>query len=96
MNVDKVFQHAMELQRARLLESKCFWCDEKVEQLDSRVPKGLQPCHYECSARSALGSVAHQKGECSCYGGSGEDDPRLSKRQAAMAALVFFNSNRRD
>jgi hypothetical protein len=91
-DIDKVFQQARELQQKRFLESRCNWCDEKVEKLDPRVPEGLQPMHYECSARSLLGSVAHQKGECSCYGGSGEDDPALTKRQAALAALVFYQS----
>jgi len=92
MNPDEVLQHAFELQQKRFLESSCSWCGERVEKLDSRVPQGCQPMHYECLARNELGSVAHQKGECSCFGGSGEDDPRLTKRQAALAALIYFQT----
>lgn len=52
--------------------------------------------HYECDARAVLGSVAHQKGECSCYGRAGEDDPNLTRRQAAFAALLYAQSGRDD
>jgi hypothetical protein len=37
----------------------------------------------------ALGSVGHQKGTCSCHGGTEEDPPEMTKRQAAVAAWVY-------
>jgi hypothetical protein len=45
--------------------------------------------HLECSVRCIVGSVAHQKGECLCFGGTGEDAPDLRRREAALAAYQY-------
>lgn len=63
----------------------CVFCDEPVFAHE-QDPCFRQPCHTECSCRSIIGSVAHQEHRCACYGGSGEDDPALTKREAAKAA----------
>ena len=49
-----------------------------------------RPYHRECFLRGVFGSVAHQKGECYCFGGDGEDDPDLTVREAAKAAEHYY------
>ena len=63
----------------------CIHCTEPILPGERRHPE--DPVHVECIARMVLGSVAHQKRECSCYGGTGEDDPLLSKRENARLAF---------
>lgn len=46
--------------------------------------------HHACFMRSTIGSVAHQQRRCFCFGGTGEDDPALTTRQAAEAAATYF------
>ena len=48
--------------------------------------------HEACYLRGIIGSVAHQQGRCSCYveGSTCGDDPSLTRRQAAEAALKIF------
>jgi hypothetical protein len=54
------------------------------------------PLHYECGFRMAVGSVAHIEKRCSCFieGAEEHDDPALTRRQAALAAVVAFNKDR--
>lgn len=49
--------------------------DEKVERLSGLIPKESHPMHVECYVRSTL--------DC-------EDNPILSKRDAAMAAYALY------
>lgn len=44
--------------------------------------------HIECFVRSIIGSVGHQTRKCSCYGGTEEDPPGLTAREAAKAAMA--------
>ena len=75
----------------------CFRCDEWIAPTDSGVVQALvnsdgPACiayHYECHARMVLGSLGHQQGRCSCFGGTDEDPPEMTPRQAARAALAF-------
>jgi hypothetical protein len=69
----------------------CDWCEEPVLNDDRRAPNYVRPTHYECGLRAAIGSVGHQKMRCFCFGGEEEDPPGLSRRQAAMAAALFFH-----
>lgn len=70
----------------------CFWCEEPI--LPHEVVKDMPylQAHRECGARSALGSVAHIERRCGCYikGSTDNDDPTLTKREAAKAALKAF------
>lgn len=66
--------------------TNCVWCDEPILPAERRT--GL--VHFECGLRSAVGSVGHQKKACSCYGGTMEDPPGLTRRQAAIAAEEYF------
>jgi len=75
----------------------CFLCDEAIGPDDQTedvnlAGTGLVPVHFECSARGAIGSVGHQKKRCSCYGGTEDDPPGMTKRQAARAALDHFRN----
>lgn len=72
----------------------CLWCEEPVSAgeraeatvLVSEGGPTMRWRHWECAARAALGSVGHQMGRCSCHGGTEEDPPGLTRRQAAQAA----------
>lgn len=73
----------------------CDWCDEPIVEGDryQRIRHVGTPgkdwayFHFECLMRSIVGSVAHQTGRCSCYGGTGEDNPKLTIHQAAWDAF---------
>lgn len=69
----------------------CAWCGEGFTQGEAIEPGGV---HYECGLRSAIGSVGHQRRRCSCYGGEDEDPPGLTRREAAVAAALFFHFGR--
>lgn len=69
----------------------CPWCDEAVLATDKRAPTYQQPMHYECGLRSAVGSIGHQQRRCFCFGGTEEDPPGLTRRQAATAAALYFH-----
>lgn len=87
----------------------CALCDEAIERGDigtvmsiiNMGPDGKpvaarRPVHHECSMRSVIGSVAHIEGTCSCNipGSSEGDDPNLTKRQAAIAAVRAWEARR--
>ena len=79
----------------------CARCGEPIAPGDAGfiVPEIRVHCdpqrlafHHACFMRGITGSVAHQERRCSCYvpGSSCGDDPRLTPRQAAEAALALF------
>lgn len=68
----------------------CPWCDEPVLDGEELAPGHRQPTHYECGLRAAVGSVGHQRGLCWCYGGTEEDPPWMTRRQAAQAAAAYL------
>jgi ribosomal protein L37E len=70
----------------------CILCDERIAEGDmGSVYAGGTVAHYECTLRSIAGSVGHQLGRCSCYGGTEEDPPGLTHRLAAKAAARIFH-----
>ena len=78
----------------------CLWCGESISgdefdnarrvEYHSADEHRIRYLHYECGLRSVIGSLAHIQGRCSCYGGSEDDPPGMSKRQAARAALEAY------
>ena len=72
--------------------SLCYWCDEPVTALDEQHPSYRQSMHFACGFRAVAGSVAHILKRCGCYvlGSVENDDPNLTKRQAAEAALTAW------
>jgi len=78
----------------------CGHCGEPIAAEDTGwlIPHvagsaaSLLPFHHACHLRGVVGSVAHQERRCSCFipGSQAEDDPALTRRQAAEAALAYF------
>jgi hypothetical protein len=76
----------------------CLYCQEPIAEGDQGV---LMPYlgndgvsevaeHRACLVRMTIGSVGHLKRTCSCYGGTEEDPPELTRRQGAEAALLYL------
>jgi hypothetical protein len=69
----------------------CIHCGEPVTEQDRRFTYANGPVvHAECDLRAIAGSVGHQLGRCSCFGGDEEDPPGMTKREAARAAAALF------
>lgn len=74
----------------------CARCGEFIRSTDEgyAIPVLGEPLlaayHRECFMRMTIGSVAHQQKKCFCFGGAGEDDPALTSREAALAAVAYF------
>jgi hypothetical protein len=49
-----------------------------------------RPYHFECHFRMIVGSVAHQQGRCSCFGGTKHEPPGVTLRQSAVAAYRYW------
>ena len=82
---------------------RCLYCEETIVEgdsgcifpyLDSEGPRLIAE-HRECFLRHIFGSVGHQRGKCSCYGGTEEDPEGMTKREAARAAVRFFVDDRK-
>lgn len=80
---------------------KCIFCEEPIAMGDElhRNPIGTADgpriAHYECALRQVVGGVNHQRGRCTCCGGTEPPDPpRLTRREAALAAARFFERKR--
>lgn len=77
---------------------QCDWCEEYVGPGETGIAlphigtpgKPTVHFHEECYIRQLIGSVAHQQERCSCYGGDSEDDPSLTRHQAALAAYNLW------
>lgn len=70
----------------------CVWCEEQIGENDRGFirPDG-NVAHLECDLRSVIGGINHQRGICSCCGGTeNPDPPNLTRRQAAKAAMDFY------
>lgn len=65
------------------MTGNCEWCEEVLDRVDQRM-------HPECLVRVLLGSAAHQLGDCSCSGGTREDPPDVTRREAAKLAYDTF------
>lgn len=87
------------------LGAPCLFCKEAIKEGDQGMlmpyialdPSRQEvmarlavPVHLECLLRQAYGSVAHQQRRCACFGGDGEDHPGLTKREAAKAAVAYY------
>jgi hypothetical protein len=72
----------------------CAHCNEPIAANDAGFlmsPPVAVAFHRACFLRSVVGSVAHQMRLCSCFvpGSTCSDDPNLTRRQAAEAAMAF-------
>jgi hypothetical protein len=75
----------------------CFYCEESIVNGDDGIiDSGGNVLHYACFMRGLIGSINHQLGMCSCFhAGAVEVDELGTKRQAAEAALRFYEYSRR-
>src|SRR5207247_10935661 len=69
--------------------ASCTWCGEPILPGEDGIEDQDGRCeHIECFIRSIVGSVAHQKHRCPCYGGSDDHEEKgMTKRAAARAAF---------
>lgn len=70
----------------------CDWCDTEVEA-DSvhKMDASGHSFHRECLLRIVVGNVEHQRGECSCFGGT--DPEETDKRESAKQATEEFEKH---
>lgn len=53
--------------------------------------------HRECMIRMVMGGVNHQRGLCTCCGGTEwPDPPSLSTREAARVAWMYYRLHNKD
>jgi hypothetical protein len=79
-----------ERQVAPPIGQACLLCEEAIAEDDIGTIRAGQVIHYECQMRSVIGSVGHQLRRCSCFGGTEEDPPGMTRRQAAQAACALW------
>lgn len=78
------------------LGATCLLCEDLIDEGDvGSINTAGQVTHYECLMRMVVGTVGHQRGLCSCFGGTEEDPPGLTRREAAIAALQEWEGRRR-
>lgn len=75
----------------------CIWCNEEFVEGDQGVvlpSAGLEDSkptfvhyHKNCFLRTIIGSLGHQRKQCSCFGGTLEDPLDVSLREAANLAV---------
>lgn len=97
---DPKFRKSDEEQVETPIGVPCLYCEDPIQAGDTGTigntinDKGdwtKEPIHYECGIRMGVGSVGHQKGLCSCFGGTEEDPERMTKHEAAIAAARYFH-----
>ena len=71
---------------------QCLMCGEDIAEADTGTVNSVgQITHYECMMRAVVGSVAHLRKECLCYGGTALDMPfGQSYREGAKAAVKLW------
>lgn len=86
--------------------AQCGHCNEPIEPdadgfivpavlsvgADGAGVIGDMPMHRNCHLREIVGSIAHQQRRCSCFvpGSVDEDPPGMTPRQAADAAVAYY------
>ncbi len=83
-----------------ILESDCGFCQADCGVIELDQGKLLRyetryVWHRNCFLRTVTGSVGHQMSLCRCFGGDFEDPPGMSRREAANAAVEYYETNNR-
>lgn len=82
-----------ERQVATPLGQVCLLCAEAVVDGDTgTIDASGRVIHYECGMRGIVGSVGHQLKRCHCFGGTYDDPPGMSRREAAKAAVALWET----
>lgn len=78
----------------------CSYCHESIQDGERGLWRpciraigedpSIEPVHAECDFRMVMGSVGHIMEKCSCHGGTEEDPPAMSNREAAIAAWNVY------
>lgn len=85
-------------------DKECPHCEEPVDDPDTAEPVAcltatgveLRVSHPECAMRAIIGGLNHLLGRCSCCGGSEPPDPpEMTRREAAQAAVAYWQTGRR-
>lgn len=71
----------------------CLWCNEPILDHEARVPLNNDTAweHMECFIRSVMGSLGHQMHQCPCYGQFDKSEIRMSRRECARQAFVYWH-----
>jgi hypothetical protein len=79
------------------LYPECPHCGDAILPWDDRVATndGALPWHRECLMRGIVGSVGHQLGRCRCFGGTEDDPPGMTPREAARASMEMYEERMR-
>lgn len=78
----------------------CQHCGELVTEHDDGFVQDVSDIeciayHYECHMRGFIGGLNHLRGCCQCCGGKEPPDPPgMTRREAARAALDYFQGRR--
>jgi hypothetical protein len=87
-----VLRKSYERQIEAPVGTACLLCKETIVEADTGNVNGTgQTFHYECQMRAIVGSVGHQLARCSCFGGTEEDPPGMTAREAAKAAAKLWH-----
>lgn len=73
----------------------CVHCDEPLPD-DYVIVGPDRGMHRECVLRNVVGSVAHQKRECSCFNpdhDGHDDEEAMTLREAAIAAAEYWRQH---
>jgi hypothetical protein len=91
-----VVPHVSEVPNRGSAPAEIFLSDGTAPKIgENRRDGSTIPYHRECFMRQVVGSVAHQNGTCSCFGGSeAEVLTDLTPRQEAAAAVAIFKSRK--
>jgi hypothetical protein len=82
-----------------MIQPTCPHCDEPIAENDDVrfITDGSTGedtrFHAECVLRVIVGSVGHQKRNCSCYGRVDMSEEGLTKREAARRADEWFRTH---
>lgn len=83
----------------------CIYCEEPIEAEDfgvsipcfqTRDQVTDEPQHFACFFRNIIGSVAHQKGLCSCRGLEDLSELGMTRREGAIAAWVYYRAHAKE
>jgi len=72
-------------------DKTCGWCEEQIEP-GMFAPDQGTPMHYYCAVRGVVGSLDHLTRGDHKEGTCLPDDPRLTKREAALRAYRWWRA----
>lgn len=80
----------------------CAHCDDPIKKDGVLIPHVVDGgavearyWHRECWQRQLTGGLNHLQGRCTCCGGAEPSDPPgMTRRAAALAAVVYWETHR--